>query len=532
MVRVRDGVVCLCASSAILLGGESVGCGASSAPGDTANDASTSSSGGSGSGGSGGSSGSSGSSGAPGGGSASGGGSSSGGASSADAGDAPAGCKGLACQVSPGCTTKITGTVYDPAGANPLYHAFVFIPVDPSRLPGIPSGTSTCNTCDQPIGDYVTATTSAADGTFTLTGVPAGANIPIVVQIGKWRRMATIPAVTACGTTALPGSSMTRLPAKQSEGNIPQMAIVTGGADSLGCLLEDIGLDPGEFSAPHGGGRLDVYKGLPKDTLVAGALGGGGAPGLSSGGAAGDCTTDNPGCVWNSKANLEAYDIVLLACEADTFDPAESNMTVTNKTASAKTALHDWLDEGGRVFATHYQYTWFKNGPTDFQGVATWLGRSGGLDQATYAIDATFPKGVALSKWLGAVGASSQGQLALAKVGESVGAVTSPTKRWIYSAGADPDAGPPNDAKHLTFLTPVGGVAFLNDGGERIPEYCGKVAFTDVHAGDSSMGDIPAVCSGQRLTAQLEALEFLFFDLAACVVDESAPAPAPPRPAP
>ena len=437
--------------------------------------------------------------------------------------DGPAGCIGLLCDVPQGCTTSITGTVYDPAGANPLYNVVVFIPVDPSgNLPAIKSGTNSCNTCDVSIGDYVTATNSLSDGTFKLTGVPAGENVPIVAQVGKWRRMATIPTVTACANTALPGSSMTRLPAKRSEGNIPQMALVTGGQDNLGCFLEGVGLDPSEYSAPHAGGRVDIYQGLPTSGTTV-------APGLSPGdaGTAGDCTSDNHDCVWNSKSNLESYDMVLLACEGDTFDPAESTSRVTNKTTSSKTALHDWLAEGGKVFATHYQYTWFKNGPPDFQGVADWLGGSGGYDMGGYTVDTTFPKGKVLDEWLGTVGALSQGQIYLLQVGESVGAVIPPTQRWIYNPAADVATGLSNDTKYMSFLTPIGGIpdAGPSDAG---PSYCGKAVFSDLHAGGSPVGAIPGACAGPPISQQLKALEFLFFDLSACVANDSLAPPNPP----
>ena len=43
-------------------------------------------------------------------------------------------------------------------------------------------------------------------GKFTLTGVPSGANIPVVVQAGKWRRTVVLPNVSACTKTALPAS--------------------------------------------------------------------------------------------------------------------------------------------------------------------------------------------------------------------------------------------------------------------------------------------------------------------------------------
>jgi hypothetical protein len=512
MVRVRDAVVGLGACGALVLSSASGGCGANHAnplTGDDGIDASASSSG------------------RPGGDDA--GGSSGSGPSSeaftggdADPDASSGGCTGLQCNVPAGCTTSITGTVYDPAGANPLYNVVVYVPNDASgTLPEIKSGTNTCNTCDVSIGNYVAATTSLADGTFQLTGVPAGENIPIVVQIGKWRRMATIPEVKACANTALPGSSMTRLPAKRSEGNIPQMALVTGGSDNLGCFLKGIGLDPAEYSAPHAGGRLDIYQGLG---------GSGSAPGLSSG-TAGDCTTDNPGCVWNSKSNLEAYDIVLLACEGNTFDPADSDFqgVVSNKTASAKAALHDWLDEGGKVFATHFHYTWFKNGPSDFQGIATWLGNSNGADLSLYTIDTSFTKGMVLKQWLGIVGALSGAQISLSQVAESVGQVKPPTQRWIYNSGSDIQNGMSNDTKYMSFLTPIGGIPTA-DAGESGPQYCGKAVFSDLHAGGSPAGSIPDACAGPPLSAQLKALEFLFFDLSACVALDSLPPPPPPQP--
>jgi hypothetical protein len=448
-------------------------------------------------------------------------------------GSATTGCSGLACDVMPGCMTSLTGTVYDPAGANPLYNVVVYIPTDPQgTLSPIKQGTNTCNTCEVSIGDYVTATTSDESGNFVLTGVPAATHVPLVVQIGKWRREVFLPEVKACTTTAIPGSSMTRLPAKRSEGDLPQMALVTGGADNLGCFLAGVGLDPGEYSAPHAGGRLDIYQGLPSGGGGnRGGRGGRAAPGLSTG-TAGDCTSDNAGCVWNSKANLEAYDIVLLACEGDTYDPAESRQTTTNKTPASKQAMHDWLNEGGKVFATHFHYTWFRNSPdTDFQGVADWLGNSGGNDNALYDIDTSFPKGAVFNQWLGKVGALSGTQINLTGVAESVGAVNAPTQRWIYNPARDPQDGQSNNTKYLSFETPVNGVPInIVDAGESNAQYCGKAVFTDLHAGGSPMGTIPSACAGPPLSAQLKALEFLFFDLSACVSNDSLPPPSPPQP--
>jgi hypothetical protein len=444
---------------------------------------------------------------------------------------------GLKCYVPPNCTTSISGTVYDPAGANPLYNVVVFVPDDAKgALPPIKQGTNTCSSCDVSIGDYVTATTSAADGTFTLSGVPATTHVPLVVQIGKWRREVFLPQVKACTNNVLQGSSLTRLPAKRAEGDIPQMALVTGGADNLGCFLRGVGLDPTEYSAPGGGGRLDIYQGLPAAQNILNLASVGGAPGLTGGGA-GNCTSDNAACVWNSKPNFEKYDIVLLSCEGDAFDPDDeaeggrgggfNRGGMSNKTRSSKQALHDWLDEGGKVFATHYHYTWFRNSPQpDFQGVANWLGSSGAQGgNAPYDIDTSFPKGKVLDQWLGTVKALTGTQINLNNVAMSVSTVNATAQRWIYD---------PSDAyvKYLSFVTPIGGIpATSSDGGESPPQYCGKAVFSDLHAGGSPSGDIPGSCSGPPLSPQLKALEFLFFDLSACVSVDNQPPPPPPQPA-
>ena len=148
------------------------------------------------------------------------------------------------------------------------------------------------------------------------------------------------------------------------------MALLTGGLDDLGCFLTRMRIDGAEYGGPHTGGRVDVYQGL--------SLAGTSGPGLSNG-IAGNCT--NTSCpLWSSKASLEKYDIVLLACEGDTFDSTVDGGLLgggsANVTPAGKQAMHDWLGEGGKVFSTHFHYTWFMNGPPDFQGVASWKGYS------------------------------------------------------------------------------------------------------------------------------------------------------------
>jgi hypothetical protein len=426
---------------------------------------------------------------------------------------------GLGCKVNNNCPnaghTTITGKVYDPAGRNPLYNISVYVPNDPTMLPKITTGTNTCLPC-MPITDYVALTQTAPDGSFTLTDVPAGKNVPLVMQVGKWRRMILVPSVAECKTTQLPdtGTGQARLPRNRKEGDMPQMALLTGGLDDLGCFMSRLGIDSAEYSPPLGGGRLDIYQGLGN------ALGGGQAngPGLSNG-KAGDCTTTS--CpLWASKKSFENYDIVLLACEGATYDADTQTAQGdagginlgggggANVTGVGKQAMHDWLNEGGKVFATHFHYTWFSNGPTDFRNVATWLGPSVGSQQIQGSIDTSFAKGQAFHTWLKDVGAlGTNGLLPMTGVAASViGVNAQTTLRWIYDNGS-------GMTKYLSFATPIGGAGGAN------PYYCGKAVFSDLHAGGAPMGDVPGSCKSTALSQQEKALEFLFFDLAACVTD-------------
>ncbi len=413
----------------------------------------------------------------------------------------------LSCYVDNDCSTPttITGTVYDPAGRNPVYRAVVFVPNVPNELPAITGGNPSCDTCDIQIGDYVTVTLTDATGHFKLVGVPTGSNVPLVVQTGKWRRLVTVPVTSDCATTTLAAGTL-RLPRNRKEGDLPQMALLTGGCDNLACFLRSVGVDASEFSSPHAGGRVDVYQGL-------GATGAG-AP-LSSG-TAGDCTTD--GCpLWSSTASLAAYDSVLLGCEC-----GENNQT---KPAASLTAMHDYLAQGGTVFATHSQATWFKNGPADFQGVANWTDGPASGATGPFAVDTSYPGGNGLRNWLAGIDAGDRAgvvPLVPADVSTSVTTVNLQTaSRWIYDESPVPDGGGAisGNVKALSF----NGSRGLPDAGESV-NHCGSAYFTDIHAAggqavQDTTGDaaaVPAACDGGPMTPEEKALEYLFFYQPSC----------------
>jgi hypothetical protein len=73
-------------------------------------------------------------------------------------------------------------------------------------------------------------------GNFTLFNVPDGDKIPLVVQIGKWRKEIIVPTITQCSTSNSAGNIS--LPKNLTDGlyaSMPNIAVSTGGADTLEC---------------------------------------------------------------------------------------------------------------------------------------------------------------------------------------------------------------------------------------------------------------------------------------------------------
>ncbi|MFO0646963.1 MAG: hypothetical protein U0326_12050 [Polyangiales bacterium] len=376
-------------------------------------------------------------------------------------------------------TTTISGTVVTPAltAPDPLYNAVVYIPNAPVApfTPGV-----SCDRCGSPTsGSPVVSAVTGADGRFVLRDVPVGANIPLVIQLGRWRRQVTITNVAPCVDNPLP-QTLTRLPRNRTEGDIPLMAMVTGNVDALECVLRKIGVSDSEFTIPSAGGRVQFYV----------------ANGATMG-----RTTPAAATLYNDPAALARYDMVLFACEGSEI----------NKPTTAQRNVINYANAGGRVFATHYSYTWLYN-IAPWSGIATWrVGQARPGNPLTGLIDTSFPRGAAFAQWLRIVGASTgTNQISIVDPRHDVDAVVAPTARWIYSTS-------PSTVQHLTFNTPVGAASDAQ---------CGRVLFSDFHVSGATTGGrmFPTECSNTPLTAQEKVLEFMLFDLASCV------APDMPRP--
>ncbi len=395
---------------------------------------------------------------------------------------------GIDCKVS----GTVAGTAYAPNGTLPLYNVIVYAPTQ--ALDPLTDGVS-CDSCGTVSGKPAATTVSDASGHFELKGVPAGDNVPIVFQVGKWRREVTVPHVdSGCATTTLTDPNMTRLPKNHTEGDIPHIAVTTGSCDDIACVLPKMGIDASEFGIQpdYADKRIIMYQGSGPSTK------------------AGITKAQN---LWGDPAEISKYDVAIFSCECD-----EHNET---KSPADETVVSDYLDKGGRTFGTDFMYTWIHHGTESGAGsppapisniMQGFVGGAPGDESTLYNVDTSFPKGQALSDWLQAVGGSTTaGKVELDDVYANFqNADPTLAQRWVYG---DTD-------KAISFTTPFSAPE---------DQRCGKSYFMDVHVGSGDTVDesFPGGCSSE-LTPQEKMMVFFLFDLASCIQDDTKPV-NPPR---
>ena len=117
-----------------------------------------------------------------------------------------------------------------------------------------------------------------------------------------------------------------RLPRTRDEGNIPKIALTTGGADVIECLLRKMGIADSEFTPEAGPGRVNLFAGQPEQQSapplplpIPIGLGPRGAtrayaPTLNMGAAFTPAKT-----FWDDPAAFDCYDMVILSCEGEPY---------------------------------------------------------------------------------------------------------------------------------------------------------------------------------------------------------------------
>jgi hypothetical protein len=462
-------------------------------------------------------------------------------------------CTGL-CQQQVACdsgaTTTLVGTVvaatpttYLPAGVtlgDPVPNVLVYVP-NGAVQPFIPRATETaaqqCTVCGADVtGEPLVLAYTKFDGTFSLPNVPVGGTIPVVIQLGRWRRQFTVSVTNPCGTNTVNDPSMPagilKMPNNQMVGDIPLTAISTGQVDALECVLLKMGIDTTEFTtnAAATPGRVNIFMGNGSD------VSGGGAPSEAS--------------LMDTGGTFNAYDQILLPCWGApiTKDGTELGNLIT------------YADTGGHFFATHYSYTWlFKN--AEFQGTAQWdVGANASIPTATGTVSQAVPlthPGVFV-EWLNLVQALSNftpqpqappnpAHVTIDAARHDVDQVLGNSVDWIDGTDPAPHRGDPAEMLlHYTFDTPVTPAAGASQ--------CGHVIFSDFHVANNNTSgpctqdsdcatgqcngnncarkdanctcstaqfpvdaNLSTYCGTTPMTAQEKVLEYMIWDLGSCV---------------
>jgi len=387
-------------------------------------------------------------------------------------------------------TTSVSGTVYAPNGTLPLPNVQVYVPS--TSVGALADGPDYDRCGVAPLGHPIAAALSDANGNFTVTNMPATSNVQLVLLAGKWRRQITIGNVPQCTDTPLSADD-TRLPGNHSEGHIPHIAIVTGAADSIECVVRKTGIEDAEFSTSSGAGRLHLFAGA-----------GGGATQFDA--AHGGATFADATTLWSTLPTLSAYDQVMVGCEGGPH--------AENKSQTAFDAMKAYVDAGGRVYLAHWENQWLLSSlaATSWQSVATWnTSLNNPVNPLVATVSNSFAQGAILRGWLDDLGATSPpGSLSINESRQTaVAADPAKTRTWISAATTSNNA---PTIQYFTFTAPV----------ESAPEsQKGRLLFTDMHGGvdESTSGFPSAGCQSSvtSTTPQEKALIYATFDLQRCV---------------
>lgn len=493
----------------------------------------------------------------------------------------PEDCEGPLCayiptHCGPEQPTRVRGRLTTPDGQLGIPNAIVYIPSSPalSALPPMDEGInqlSRCDRCDDEfdaLGSILTATITDAQGNFTLEGaIPVGNGFRIVAKAGRFRAVVSqsIPTSSACEETIIGGAL--RLPAKHAPStgqHLPKIAIVSGDADAMECVLLKMGFDREEFSSRGSEARFHLYRGN-----------GGGVHGLYR------CIPETvnpsspcfqldqqlsegaceafPGCMWlgdlppgslGDRGDLSVPAAALFDSNPNNGTLRDYDMVIANCPGApgANLGLNaadvaDYLKLGGRLFASHWSYDYL--GAAGAYGDMTGAGSSF-RDRVYGAFGRPRANPQRLStyaRWLDHHGAAlvhyEDGAPIFAMIHDIfdprdlVRSVSAGVEEWLFRTSTDeefdgpesgfPPSGPAVSVQQFSFNAPLG---FAPE------QACGRASYTSFHVmghdGALSTKDryFPGYCPpGSALTPQEKSLAYLLFDLAACVSDGELPSP-------
>jgi hypothetical protein len=488
------------------------------------------------------------------------------------AGDGPV-CQGPLCDFLPECDgmplTRLSGRVTTPDGELGVPNAIVYIPRNPTAtLPAIHTGPS-CERCeDEDLGPLLASAVTDYRGEFTLEGkIPVGAPFRVVVKAGKWRRVIEVPSGVsdACSTVQI-GNTYTRLPANKNDGlagtHMPLIAVATGEADAMECVLYKMGVDGAEFTTRTGDGRIHMYRAngarMCDGTISASSCqrvdstgtGCGGSTCNASPEACYGCSDGSRVCSWiapscdgtdisvdssnlassnTTNGHFNDYDLVIWDCEG----------TERSRTTGQRNRVRDYVNAGGRFFVSHWSYDWLYQ-TSELQNAGNWrevtavetdIGYiSIGRPRANAARIDTF------ARWLHHEGAISVhfvdgeptfGSFQIQYPRDVVNSVNEGADEWIFRTSNDTEGSPPGPFLPGTNTRPQQ-FSFNTPWGATPENVCGRVAFTGFHVAGSytpGHGFFPGHCGGATMNTQEKTLAYMLFDLSACISEGEPPNP-------
>jgi hypothetical protein len=431
--------------------------------------------------------------------------------------------------------TRITGRVIT-AGRNDtdtgnqvgVPGAFVYIlrDDDPSALPaidtGIPAGGESCDRCEeQDLGPVLASATTDALGNYTIEGnVPVGTEFVLVTKIGKWRRAVqmTLPANAACATTVV-SNLETRIPRTMADGlaaNIPKTGFVTGEVDAMECVFFKMGVAESVFAAGTAGGtaRMHLYG---RD------------------GAEIDGRNTNPveTALVSDQSRILGYDMLVFDCQGQGF-PDYDNPT--------DQYIRDYVNRGGRMFASHYSYTLIYDNNGDFPYAAATRYNTSLAPSANWTTQTPFDTSGTGVVSVGRTNANPAKIQNFADWLDNEGVITVPAldfqitdpRNHATSVNTGSDEFVYRDDNLNNGTGPIQQFAFNTPFTAPAADVCGRVAYSAFHvsagSGDFNNANFPNHCTNAAanngvLTDQEKVLLYMLFDLGTCVGSEP---PAPP----
>ncbi len=237
----------------------------------------------------------------------------------------------------PGMGAEVSGTVFAPNGEDPVPGAVVYLTrTAPSAQPmGV-----ACDNCDLP-GNLLGYAVSNIQGRFLIPhGIDGGGTVFLVVQKGRFRRVTMITGNGCNPVAAVPAA--TTLPGARAQGELPRILVAAGSTmaqetrpaamdwsyDDISRVIRRIGITEFDTAAPCRTATVAT------DVTTAA------------------CEFGN---ILADAGRLAQYNVIFAPCGSLGFSKSWQVLG-TNANSRIATNVREWLQRGGRLYASDTAY--------------------------------------------------------------------------------------------------------------------------------------------------------------------------------